>query len=501
MLEAEKQAEILHLHFSQSRSVRWIASKVGVDRKTVKRVLFAKRVKLERSLQTRLSILVPHYEKIGSLLEKDPMMSAAAILQNIRGDGYRGGATIVREYVGRLKQRSSKVREAYLKLEFAPGECAQVDWGEFGDVFGDGVKIHCFIMVMAFSRMMYLEFTRCEKFEDFIRCHENAFKFFGGVPKECWYDNLASAVTERMNRLVKFNARFLAFLGHHCIGPHACNPARGNEKGRVESLVKFVRGQFWSGRSFKDFDDICTQAMLWRDQYANQREHRVTKRVTRIYFENEEKQHLRPYNTFAYETDEVLTKPVSSQWRISYDTNLYSVPWTLANHSVTVRISSNTVKMFYNEKLVASHVRSYLKDQDIWIPAHKEGLLERKPGANNNDWQISNVRSLGKSICDYVDLLRHGPRSLRQEVSRLLVLATVYGSENLDNACGALLAQGIMGVESLERFLKVQDIKPIGEKLIEFENQRLNKVIPKTSLNVYDAILFETKSESEDHES
>ena len=179
VIEAEKQAEILHLHFSQSRSVRWIASKVGVDRKTVKRVLFAKRVKLERGLQTRLSILVPHYEKIGSLLEKDPMMSAAAILQNIRGDGYMGGATIVREYVGRLKQRSSKVREAFLKLEFAPGECAQVDWGEFGDVFGDGVKIHCFIMVMAFSRMMYLEFTRCEKFEDFIRCHENAFKFFG----------------------------------------------------------------------------------------------------------------------------------------------------------------------------------------------------------------------------------------------------------------------------------------------------------------------------------
>lgn len=501
MLEAEKQAEILHLHFNQKSSIRSIAKKVGVDRKTVKRVIDAKRVKLERKFQTRLSILNPHYEKIQNFLQKDPTMSAAAILQNLRDDGYMGGATILREYVGRQKERSTKVREAFLKLEFAPGECCQVDWGEFGDVFGDGIKIHCFIMVMAFSRMMYLEFTRCEKFEDFIRCHENAFRFFGGVPQECWYDNLASAVTERMNKLVKFNARFLAYLGHHCIAPHACNPARGNEKGRVESLVKLVRGQFWSGRSFKDFEDICTQAILWRDQYANQREHRVTKRVTRIYFENEEKKCLRPFNTYAYETDEVITKPVSSSWRINYESNLYSVPWTLANQSVTVRISSNTVKMFYNEKLVASHVRSYLKNQDVWLPAHKTGLLERKPGAKNNDWQISSIRSLGKNICDYVDLLRHGPRSMKQEVSRLLVLATVYGSENLNCACGELLTQGIMGVDNLERYLKVQDIKPVSEKLIEFEDKKLNRVIAKTSLNVYDAILFESKSEIEDHES
>lgn len=93
---------------------------------------------------------------------------------------------IVRE----LKTKSSpKLREAFLRLEFALGECAQVDWGEFGDVFHDGIKIHCFVMVLCYSRMTYIEFTRSERFEDFIRCHENAFNYFGGVPKECWYDN------------------------------------------------------------------------------------------------------------------------------------------------------------------------------------------------------------------------------------------------------------------------------------------------------------------------
>ena len=106
-------------------------------------------------------------------------------------------------------------------------------------MLNDGVKIHCFLMVMCHSRLLYIEFTRSEKFEEFIRCHENAFKFMGGkVPLEIWYDNLTSAVTERMGSLIRFNARFMAYLGHHGIRPHACNPAKGNEKGRVESGVK-----------------------------------------------------------------------------------------------------------------------------------------------------------------------------------------------------------------------------------------------------------------------
>ena len=116
-------------------------------------------------------------------------------------------------------------REAFLRLEFGPGEVAQVDWGEFGDVFGDGIKVHCFAMVMSFSRMIYVEFTRSEKFEEFIRCHEHAFRFFGGAPRECWYDNLATAVSDRMGRLIRFNSRFMAYMGHHSVRPHACNVA------------------------------------------------------------------------------------------------------------------------------------------------------------------------------------------------------------------------------------------------------------------------------------
>jgi transposase len=218
-------------------------------------------------------------------------------------------------------------REGYLRLEFGPGEVAQVDWGEFGDVFGDGIKIHCFAMVMAFSRMIYIEFTRSEKFEEFIGCHERAFRFFGGAPKECWYDNLTSAVSDRYGSLIRFNSRFMAYMAHHSVRPHACNVARGNEKGRVEGLIKYIRMNFWPARKFESFDDLTMQAIIWRNQTANCREHRTTRRVVKIMFEVEEKPKLLPLNPVPYDTDDIFSRNVTSDFHFQYESNRCPGRW------------------------------------------------------------------------------------------------------------------------------------------------------------------------------
>lgn len=304
-----------------------------------------------------MSLLDPFKEQIKEMLVKDPTMASTTMMHRLREVGYMGGLSILKELVREYKMKSHKVREAFLRLEFAPGECAQVDWGEFGDPFRDGVKIHCFVMVMCYSRMMYLEFTRSERFEDFIRCHENAFNYFGGIPKECWYDNLATAVTDRHGGVVRFNPRFFSYMGHHSIAPHACNPARGNEKGRVENGIKFIRNHFWSGRTFKDFNDLCLQSILWRDQYLNIREHRVTRRIVKNLFESTEKLALGPINALKFETDEVLTKVVSPDFHFVFETNRYSVPWTLVGIAVTIRITEKTIKVYYHEKYVAASRR------------------------------------------------------------------------------------------------------------------------------------------------
>lgn len=494
MIDPEVQALILSMYYADKRSKESIARELGINRKTVINVVNRREVRLSRHVRQRKSQLDPFKEILKAQLQKDPTITGTAILNHLRSLGYTGGITVLRDYI--LKERGQMVRprEAYLRLDFGAGEVAQVDWGEFGDVFGDGVKIHCFAMVLAFSRMIYIEFTRSEKFEEFIRCHENAFKYFSGAPRECWYDNLATAVSDRMGGLIRFNARFQAYMGHHSIRIHACNVARGNEKGRVEDLIKYIRMNFWSGRQFVDFEDLTKQSIIWRNQIANQREHRSTRRVIRLFFESEEKAKLLPLNPVAYDTDELFSKQVGSDFHLQYETNRYSVPWTLVAMTVTVRVSANELKVYYNQKFICGHARSYLKNKIFTNETHRAGLLERKPGASRETWQLSYVKSMGPKMADYVELVKQGPRSLKYELSRLIGLTTVYGQQMVIAACEECLRHGIVGVDNLELFLKRKHHPAqtaLNPGLINFNNEKLNRVHSEVDLRKYDALYFE----------
>lgn len=474
--------------------MRSIAREFGIDPKTVRRVVRRRTVCLNVKSSARQSILDPYKSDLLEFLRKDPKVTNTSLLNYLRPRGYTGGVSILQDFTRQERGRFVRPREAFLRLEFLPGSVAQVDWGEFGDVFGDGIKIHCFAMVMAYSRMIYVEFTRSEKFEEFIRCHENAFKFFNGVPRECWYDNLTSAVSDRVGRLVRFNSRFMAYLGHQGIRPHACNVARGNEKGRVEDLIKYIRMNFWQARSFQSFEDLNQQLAQWRDLTANQREHRSTHRVVRIVFESEEKPKLMSLNPVPYDTDEIFSKSVTPDFHFQYETNRYSVPWTLVGMIVTVRASAREISVYYNEKRICGHARSYLKDKVFTQEAHRTGVMERKPGATRETWQLGYVRGLGPRMAEYVDLVRQGPRSLKYELTKLVALATIYGESLVVEACQSCLGAGIVGVDNLELYLKRQhhpSTTNLHPALITFSNDKLNRVQPEVDLRKYDALYFE----------
>lgn len=495
MIPPDIQAEILALHFGQKKGSRRIAKQLGINRKAVRRVIENRQVRLrpESSTEPRQSILDPYKPRIAEMLERDPYVTASRILQQIRGEGYLGGHSILQVHVKKVRSIPVRSREAFLRIDFAPGETAQVDWGEFGTPFNDGVKVHCFLMVLCYSRLLYIEFTRSEKFEEFIRCHENAFRFFGGVPLEIWYDNLRSAVTERMGSLVRFNARFLAYMGHHAIRAHACNPASGNEKGRVEDAVKFVRGSFWAGRSFKDFNDLSHQAALWRDDFANRREHRSTRKIPLLHFASAEKHLLRPMNPHPYDTAEIFSRVVPPNALIVFETNRYSVPCTLVGLTLTVRVNDQLLDFYYHERRVARHLRSYEKHQVFESREHFKELLQRKPGSSREGWQIAAVKNIGPAMAGYLDLIRAGHRSMRSEVSRILALATIYGDKNVNSACEDLLKGGVIGVENLELSLKSRhhpsecELQP---SPLTFQNQKLNRIVPTVDLRRFDALLF-----------
>jgi transposase len=493
LLPPETQAEVLSLHFGKDMSIRAIARHLGIDRKTVSVIIRRRKVILGIDAKNRSSILDPFKHEILKILETNPNIPSTAIFQKIRVEGYSGSQSNLQVWIARHRLSPHRLREAFLMIEFAPGECAQVDWGEFGNVFNDGIKIHCFVMILCYSRLLYIEFTRSEKFEDFIRCHENGFKYFGGVPKECWYDNLRTAVTDRMGSIVRFNSRFMAYMGHHGIKPHACNPARGNEKGRVEDSVKYIRSSFWSGRSFENFDDLCLKANRWRDDVANKREHRSTRKIPILHFESEEKKALLLMNPHPYEVFEILSRVISSNFHFTYETNRYSVPWTLVGLTVTTKTNHLEVRVYYNEKFITSHIRSYKKNQLFTKPGHMSGLLERKPNGTKENWQLHAVKSLGSNMKQYLDFIRSGQRSLRSEVAKLLALATIYGHDELNETCKEMLDAGIIGTESLEMTLKNKyHPSKRAPNPLNFQSSTLNRVIPTVDLRRFDALLFES---------
>lgn len=490
MLEPRIQADILRLHFSEGLSRHQIARKLKVHRVTVGLVIQRRQVRLSAAeRKNRCSILEPYYARIDKLLEDAPERSSVNILQHLRNAGYTGGISILRSYVRTVRPCSPQ--EAFFELEFAKGEAAQVDWGEFGDVFGNGTKVHAFVMVLCWSRLLYLEFILRQTLAALLRCYERALRFFGGRCKEYWHDNMPTVIAERLGKLKRFTTGFLAYAGFHGFAPIVCNVAAGNEKGRVEDGVKLVRNQFWPGRTFRDLDDMNGQAFEWRDRYANRREHETTRKIPELMFENE-RQALLPLRPEPYDTDDVVSCQVRPNFLIPFEGNRYSVPWTMVGKTVTLRADDRRVRIHYGRKQVAVHERNYIKGQTIRNPQHEEGLREMKPGACRN-WQVEAVQSFGESASRYLELIGSGQRSLRHEVSELLFLATVYGKDLLEEAIAELVGQGIVGVAHIERILRLRHDAPKAPPPLALPDGRLDFVPTAPQLETYDALLFDAR--------
>lgn len=494
MLDPATQAEVLRLYFAEKVSQRRIAFRMGIHRQTVAALIQRQSVRMERSSQTRRpSMLEPYYDRIEVLLREDPARSAVNILQKLRLAGYKGGLTILKDYLRTRRPESEP--KAYLSLEFLPGQAAQVDWGDFGDVFGWGRKLWCFVMVLCWSRLLYLEFTLSANLESFLRRHENAFRFLGGAPREIWYDNLATAVAERKQKLIRFNPRFLAYAGFQGFKPVACNPASGHEKGRVEDGVKFIRSNFWPGRSFSDVDDLNRQAFRWRDQFANKRLHATTRKIPELIFAQEQPQLLPLHEP--YDTDEVRSQKASHQFRLEFDANEYSVPWRLAGRILTLRADDRCVHLFAGAKRITTHPRCWQKDQCIKNPKHEEGLDQTKPGAQPHG-DIQAVKALGPNAARYLEFLGAGTRSLRSELGRLLAVVTIYGTEAVEKIIGQALALGIVGSEHLERLLEQSENPASQPAPLKLSDPRLHLPPQIPNLKAYDALLFEPPPQATD---
>lgn len=381
----------------------------------------------------RPSKLDPHKHLIVRWLETHPY-SATQILQRLRDEaGYTGGFSILKEYVRRVRPVRNP---AFLTLAFAPGECAQVDWGCAGvmAVGSTTRRLSFFVMVLAHSRLLYVEFTLGEATEHFLAAHQNAFEFLGGVPDIVLIDNLKSAVLHHPHgERATFNPRYLDFAAHYGFEPRACNVRKANEKGRVENGVGYIKKNFLAGLELpSSLSALNTAARHWMDSTANLRIHGETRKPPAELFLIE-KQHLNPLTLLPPDTSIVRTVRVTNRCRVVFDTNRYSVPSLYASQQLILKSFAERLCIYHGEKLVATHPRCYDRHQDFEDPDHVKELLERRGKAREARALLS-FYALSPRAEQYALQLRERRLNSRLHIARILALSEAYGREKVARA-------------------------------------------------------------------
>jgi len=375
----ERKAQILRLYFAEHWRVGTIARQLGIHHSTVERVLGEVGVAREQQRPRRRSILDPFVAFITQTLAEYPTLSAARLYDMLTARGYSGGPDHVRHRVAQLRPR--RPSEAYLRLRTLAGEQGQVDWAHFGKLqVGRALRpLMAFVMVLSYSRHTFVRFYYNATLANLLRGHVEAFNAFGGVARQVLYDNMRSVVLERRGEAIRFHPTFLELAAHYRFEPRPVALARGNEKGRVERTIRFIREGFFAARRFRDLDDLNAQADQWcRTRAAERPCPEDRQRTVRELFEEERPSLLvLPDNPFP--TEERVEVQVAKTPYVRFDLNDYSIPHTHVRRTLVVMATLETIRVFAdNNTCIATHARSFDRGQQIEDPAHIAALLANK---------------------------------------------------------------------------------------------------------------------------
>ena len=479
-------AEVLRLGLVEGVGVRAIARRLGMARKTVRKILGRHRAP-PKPKETRGSVLDSYEPAIRKLLDDAPDMLAPAVLERLRPLGYTGGVTIVRARLRTMRPHAR--REAFLTLSFEPGEAMQIDWADFGFALpGVPRRVSAFAAVLCHSRLLYLEFTLSQAMGSFLRCMERCLHFFGGTTAIEIFDNMKTVVLSHTAVATVFNPRFTEYARSRGFAVRACNVRKAHEKGRIERPIGFVRRRFWLGRRFRDLFDLKTQATAWRDDFANGRVHEETGKVPSLVFEHQEKRLLKPLPPTPFNTDDVEGTSVNKSFRVTFDRNKFSVPWRFASQQVLVRADDDEVRVFLSTKQIAAHVRCWDVGQVIEHPSHKQTLLDHKPRALAAGTLPPALAALGDTGKSYFKLLAAGSRSIHRETTRMVLLVELFGATATTSAIAEVMQTGHVGAEYVEYVMRHKRGLAPQPPPLRLGNQLDAISVPEPDLAIYDEL-------------
>ncbi len=355
---------------------------IGCDEKTVRRWMQRDHYGKESVADESAGKLDPFKEEIRARLHEFPLYTSQKLYQIIEDVGYTGGYTLVKDYVRQVRPPKMKAHGEY---EWPIGECGQVDFGPCGLIrVGDTFKqVHVFVMVLSWSRMLYLEFVLRQSMEHFLACHWNAFEFFGSMPRTLRPDCCKTAVIDHTaDGKPIYNPRYEDMAGYCGISLDACDPYSPYQKGQVENGIKYVKGNFLCGINLKTMtlDRVNAEARKWRDDTANVRNHRTTGQRPLTMF-SKEKAYLVQLPINPYDCSVIKSVAIDKQARFAFESNRYSVPPTYASLKANLHILPDQLRVYYDGRLIASHLRVYeARSRPIVHPDHDRqfSLKEKK---------------------------------------------------------------------------------------------------------------------------
>lgn len=487
MISPKEIAEIRRLFFAEHWKVGTIAAELKLHPETVRSAIEADHFGRGTALRTTLTD--PYLDFIRATLAQYPRLRATRLYEMVKERGYSGSVIQLRRVVAKLRPAK---REAFFRLSTLPGEQAQADWASFGEVrIGRARRrLSCFVLTLSYSRALYLEFFLDQSLENLLLGHVHAFTDWGRIPRVILYDNMRSIVLERRGEAVHFHPRLLELCAHYHFAPRPCRPARGNEKGRVERAIQYIRHSFFAARSFSDLAEFNLKARAWRDQIAHTRPWPGDDSRSVAQAWAQEQPHLLPLPQHPFETD--LVKPIRSDKTIyvRFDLNDYSIPPTAVGKHLTLVANPEFVRLLDGGQEIARHRRSYDRQERRDDPAHIGALLEEKRKALGAT-ATGRLEQMVPSTGEFLDAAFARGESAASQAKQLLKLLEEYPAAEVEAAVREALerqtprATSVAFILTRRRRAASNQVRPVD---LSRHPHLQDLAIPTHQLEIYDEL-------------
>jgi len=353
-------------------TIRGIARKLGRNVKTIRRALGRPQRKRTESKLEPFKAMI---------LERDEQgLRVPRILREIRELGYRGSRSILQDFLRKHRGPRKAERKVFRRFETGPAKESQIDWSPFRLVIAGEERVaHCFSLILAYSRMLFIAFYRNERLPTLLHAHVEAMTYMGGLCRRHVYDNMATVTVGRLRGKPIWNPAFLDFAKHYGFEPWACRKKDPNRKGKIERPFPYIFDDFLKNSRFESWDDLNARARTWLDTVANARRHETTKRVPAEMF-LEEKDLLIRLPPIAFDTGRTEMRKVQVDGYLPLDGSLYPAPASLVGQYVRVRVFPHEIEILDGAGQVAA--RHPVPDRPMrlpadWGPPRKEEAMTR----------------------------------------------------------------------------------------------------------------------------